>query len=104
MPIIEPKKEKSKIKYVIFGLILAASFGAYVSILLYNGIVNLRHGISESEEEISRLEAANADLKNKLYSVTEIENLKLLGSKSNLIPDRKPEFIKFSADDLANKQ
>ena len=72
------------------GLVL---FEAALSIFAYNRSVQLNHSLKESHKKIEIVRAENADLKNQLYLVLDIESADVLASKLGLIKERKPEYL-----------
>lgn len=59
----------------MIGLVLLMLVLAYWSISIYNQTVNLKHTLSDSQDQLQELKAASADLKNQLYQLTDSRNL-----------------------------
>ena len=68
---------------------------AVLSIFSYNRNVGINHAIKQNIENIEVLRADNADLKNQLYLVLDIENADFLAAKLGLVKERKPEYLAF---------
>ncbi len=93
MTIIEPNKSRFKINLLItlvIGFILAE---AVLSIFAYNRSVRMNYSLNENKKAIEELQVSNADLKNDLYSVLDLQNADQLAAKLGLIKERKPEYL-----------
>lgn len=93
MTIIEPNKNKFKLNFLlilVIGFILAE---AVLSIFAYNKSVQISYSLSENKKAIEELRASNADFKNQLYSVLDLENAPELAAKFGLIKEGKPEYL-----------
>jgi hypothetical protein len=92
MTIIEPQKNKYYAnEFLYIGLLLLVA--AMMSIYLYNINVNLKYQLGLQERAIQQLEVMNADLRNKLYSVLDFNNLSALIQKENLVSDKNPDYL-----------
>ena len=101
MTIIQPNQQKSKIKLLIFLLILIVFGGAYLNILVYNETTDLRHFLKENEKALEHLQVLNAELKNQLYAKLDAENIKKAAGELGLILEKNPTYLEAkSADDL----
>jgi len=100
MTIIEPHKAKLYIGEFLYVIALLALFSV-LSIFLYNRNVNLRYNISAKEKAAQSIEVQNADLRNELYTKTDVKNLSNFIQEHNLIQDRNPDYIEHKA--LANR-
>lgn len=93
MTIIEPNKNSFRSRLPLY---LAAGFvmlEALLSIFAYNFNVKINHSIKESIKQIETLRADNADLKNQLYLVLDLENSDILAAKLGLVKERRPEYL-----------
>ena len=98
MTIIEPYKTKIQPYFVIFAvLLIIASFSG---IRFYNSNVNFRFRLSVQERTLQQLEAANGDLRNKIFQKVDEKNAAALILEHNLISDRAPVYIEHEG--LAN--
>lgn len=66
---------------------------AFLGVSFYNQNVNLASVIADRKEELKILLAANADLKNRLYELTDSKNLEPLILKMGLIKVSRPEYL-----------
>lgn len=94
MTIIEPFKNKFRINEFLYIGFLLLIF-AILSIYLYNLNVNLKHAVSLREKTVQNLEAANAELRNQFYQITDIRNLNAFAQSHNLIPDKNPDYLEY---------
>lgn len=85
MTIIAPKNNKNKLGLLIAGLIFAVIISAYWSISAYNQTVSLKHAISAASEQLQEMRAANAEMKNAFYQITDSKNLIKLGDERGMI-------------------
>lgn len=93
MTIIEPNKNKFKLNFLIIlviGFILAE---AVLSIFAYNRSVRISYSLNENKKSIEELRVSNADFKNQLYSVLDLENADKLAARFGLIKEGKPEYL-----------
>ena len=93
MTIIEPKNNKIRLNFIytlIIGLVLA---GALLSVFAYNQSVSLTHRLSETTKSIESLRVSNADLKNSLYAILDLQNIDQLADQLGLIQERKPDYL-----------
>jgi len=94
MTIIQPNKNNYKSNFIISVLILVLISVALWGMFLYNQLVDLRHEIKKQKISLDEAEVTNAELKNKLYSIIDVENLKSSIDSQSLILDKNPEYVK----------
>ncbi len=63
-------------------------------IFLYNQMVDLRHDVKTEGETMRKAEIYNAELKDKLYNLTDTENFSSSTNSQSLILDKNPEYVK----------
>lgn len=91
MTIIEPNKNKSNLLIALtVGLII---LGAVLTIFAYNQSVRFSHALSDQRKSIDSLQVKNAELKNQLYAILDIQKVDQLAEKLGLIKERKPEYL-----------
>ncbi len=75
-------------------VVLAVIFvGGGFYIFEYNNFVNVRHERNALKSSISEKQSVNADLKNQLYGEIDPANLETLANGSNLILEKKPQYL-----------
>ena len=95
MTIIEPNKNhffQASLLYFAAFLLAVSIAGIY----FYNLNVSLKYGVSMREQEISRLEAANADLRNRMYKALDVRALTAVIQQRNLIQDKNPDYLAYT--------
>ncbi len=97
MTIVRPKSNKFKVNLVIIGLFLIMLALAYWSINFYNQVVDLKHALASGEQTLERLKTENAEIKNRLFLLTDYNNLKKLGGEMGLAEIKSPKY--FEIDD-----
>lgn len=93
MTIIEPNKNSFRSRLPLYLAVGLVVIEAVLSIFAYNRNVGINHAIKQSIENIEILRADNADLKNQLYLVLDLENADFLAAKLGLVKERKPEYL-----------
>lgn len=93
MTIIEPNKNKFKLNLLILLVIGFIIAEAIFSIFAYNKSVSINHSLNENQKAVEEFQVLNADLKNELYSVLDLQNTDQLAAKLGLIKEKKPEYL-----------
>ncbi len=93
MTYIKPNKNNSSLNIVLLLLGVGFFFGATWLVILYNNSVNFSHGLSEMKLEFQKVQAANAELKEKIFSVLGPLNSKDVAASHNLVQEKKPQFL-----------
>ena len=92
MTIIKPIETRNNLRFLI--LLFAVIFASGIFYVLeYNSLVNARYQASSLKKQIADATAANADLKNNLYKMTDPVKLDLLAKEHHLTLERKPQYI-----------
>ena len=91
MTFIHPKKETNILNKVLLLLTAMLVLGAFWIVILYNNFVNLNHGLSNLKKEFESVQIANAEQKDKIFSLLNStqNNLKT----SELIQDKNPAYL-----------
>lgn len=99
MTIIQPYKTNFD-KFTILASILLVVLvvTASISILLYNGLVSLRHDISDGTANLNKIQVENAEWKNSLYKMLDPKNLAGLSSSRSLVLDKNPRYFENSGE------
>lgn len=93
MTIIEPNKTNRGVKLLFAGSIAALMGAAFWSIILYNKTVNMEHDIVTKNREYQALLAKNGELKQTLYSMTDVKNLQRAARDGGLTLIAHPEYV-----------
>ena len=94
MTIIQPNKNNQKINILVSALATTTVIAAVLGVFLYNQLINIRHEISRQEENLQKIEVANAELKNNLYQITDAKNLETSAAQNGLVLEKKPQYLK----------
>ncbi|MBU6141978.1 hypothetical protein KGO95_02570 [Patescibacteria group bacterium] len=95
MTIIESHKS-SLLQGVLLYLAGAACLLMIAGISLYNMNVSLKYQVSVQEKQAQQLEATNADMQNKLYTMLDAQNLTAVAAKDNLVQDTNPNYLAYT--------
>ena len=101
MTIIEPNKRRSKLKWLIFPVILVIFAGAYFSIAIYNTTVNLKHLFKTREAELRHLQIINVELRNRLYALLDAHNLRTAAEALGLVLEKNPSYLETGTNNFA---
>ena len=83
-------------KFSIIGVIPLV-LGVIWLIILYNQIVNLDHEVSAMKNEVKKVEASTAELKEQVFAFFDTSDLESLKSERGLVEERKPEYFDLNA-------
>ena len=76
-------------------LLITGIIGLLAGIMyLYNFNVNLRHEVQNKSDFLRKTTILNADLKDRLYKITDVKILNSLILKKNLVEDKNPYYFK----------
>ena len=92
MTIIKPTEARNNIRFLILLFIIIFAGGIFY-VLEYNSLVNARYEVSSLKKQIADATAANIDLKNNLYKMTDPVQLDSLAAKYQLTLERRPQYI-----------
>lgn len=65
-------------------------------IILYNSFVNMNQGAVQMKAQISGLQAQNAELKDKVFSFFDTQNLQNLAARRHLVQDKNPQYLEIN--------
>jgi len=94
MTIIQPHKSNYKTNFWISIFIVGSLAMAVWGIFLYNQLVNFRHEMTSQENTLRKAEIYNAELKDKLYNLTDTNTISSSTDSQSLIIDKNPEYVK----------
>ncbi len=94
MTIIQLNKNNHKKNFLISILMMVSIVAAVWGVFLYNQLVSFRHEVKKQENNIRQAEVQNAELKNNLYGIIDVKNLKSSTDSQSLILDKDPEYVK----------
>jgi hypothetical protein len=92
MTIIKPHTNRSFVLFMSLFACLAVGGGVFL-ICEYNAIASMRVEVSGLKESMVGLQVANADLKERLFSMTTVTKLKEKGTEFGLTLERRPEYL-----------
>jgi len=72
---------------LISGLIL----GTFLLVVLYNRMVNFNHNLSATRSELQKIQAQNAELKDKVFSL--FDSRSSYDFEGKLIQDKNPQYL-----------
>ena len=93
MTIIEPNKNKFRFNaFIVFiaGLLILE---AILGVIAYSRSVHFTYLLEGQKKSIEDLRVQNADLKNRLYTILDFQNVDQLAEQFGLIKERKPDFL-----------
>lgn len=96
MTIFQPHAKQGTFSKGTVLLIALVAVTALLSIYLYNGVVDVRHGLDRAESSLRELSAANAELKNQLYGILDSRSLQDAAAELGLVKDNTPEYLETS--------
>ena len=59
----------------------------------YNQIVNLTHELASRRQDIQKIQAQNAELKQRVYALLSFENLQKVANAHNLVAEKNPQYL-----------
>lgn len=94
MTIIKPRTQSSFVlRYFLFILVFLLIAAGILLVFLYNRAVNWEQSIHSASAETKRLQAENAELQDKLFSLFTNARVETLASEYGLIKDKSPRYI-----------
>ncbi|MGC9046506.1 MAG: hypothetical protein ACP5IC_00030 [Minisyncoccia bacterium] len=92
MTIIRPSKQKNLSYFILFLFFILVGGGIFI--FQYNNYINFKHELQNINDQIQKLSLQNADFKNQLYKITDVNNLKQAAINVGLILENNPEYLK----------
>ncbi|MGC9610729.1 MAG: hypothetical protein ABSE68_00700 [Minisyncoccia bacterium] len=92
MTILKPGEARNNLKFIIF-LFSIILVGGIFYVLEYNSFVNTRYQVNTLKKQIADASAANTELKNNLYKMTDPVQLDSLAQKYQLTLERRPQYL-----------
>ena len=96
MTFIHPRKNWNIVNYALMGLVCAVAAGAMTLIMLYNHTVGFSHGASANREEARKVEAINAELKERILSSFAPDEIGKFALSYGLVPEKNPQYVEIS--------
>lgn len=103
MTIIQPNKNRIKVNLTPLILAAAVILAILFAVFLNNQIVNLKYSLSDAEKRLERLRVANAESKNQLYVILDMQNHSELASRLGLVKENKPIYLKEQWQEFASR-
>lgn len=93
MTILTPKNKTSSFNLILISLILVLIIIAYWSISAYSQQVDLKHALNNAEQRLRDLELANAEIKDRLYKLTDPSYLIKFAEERGLVKVKSPIYL-----------
>ncbi len=95
MTIIQPNKEKKQgIWTAVVSLLVVSCVGVTVFCgIVYSKTVSLQSSIALSERSIEQSRTENAELKNKLFKITDPQLIEEIAGEKGLVKDTDPRWV-----------
>ena len=93
MTIIEPKKNKLRLNFAVTAIMALILLGSLLIVFAYNRSVSMNYKLSETLKSIESLRVANAELKNSLYVILDLQNVEKLADKLGLVKEKRPDYL-----------
>lgn len=81
---------------------IALVFGIISLIAVYNQSVNLKHEISLMKNQMQQIQAANAGLQDKLFSLFDPAKVAEFSAKQGLVKEKAPQYLPIESWALAS--
>ena len=92
MTYIQPKNKTASNSFLILAIFIFILL-AVANIFIYNSVVRLQHLIISQQQTLSELRVANADIKNKIYQLLDLNNLSQVIKERGLIKITNPDYL-----------
>lgn len=93
MTFIQPNKNNSILKGILFVLGIGTLGGIFLLVGLYNSTVNLSHNISTAKTEIDVVSAQNTNLNNAIIAALGSNQVAANARANNLVEDKNPHYF-----------
>ncbi|HOF50413.1 MAG TPA: hypothetical protein PLH22_01905 [Candidatus Colwellbacteria bacterium] len=93
MTIIQPNQNKNPLRKLNVFLVVALFVCVGISIGLCSKAESFRYEAQKLEKEIDQAKLANAELKGKIMTAVDAENLDLMASEKGLVEDKNPQWV-----------
>lgn len=93
MTIIQPNRTTTLTTAALYVLVLSVALCAIVLVMLYNDMVNFKHGIVEVQKEVRAVQAESAELKETTFNLFNSQNLERVAAERQLVKDREPRYL-----------
>jgi cell division protein FtsL len=92
MTVIKPNKNKSRWNSIIFFCAVGAIFCVALNVFFYARSVAYRQESRKAEARLENLRLRNAELKNRIFNLTDLNSMKDFAEKNGLIKDGNPRW------------
>ena len=93
MTLIQPKTISNIFGHIIIALALVLLTGVAMLIVAYNQTVSLRHGVVNAKEDMKRIHAQNAELKDNVFNILSTVHLEDVAQGRNLVKEQQPRYL-----------
>lgn len=102
MTIIQPgNKNIAWLNSILTGLIILSVLTAFWLVVFYTRLVNINHGIAETERAIQEMQTGNAELKDQVFALLDRTRLESLAAERNLVKEKSPKYLETGETPLA---
>ena len=78
-------------------LVVFLVLGGVSLVVLYNRIVNFNHNLGEAKAELSDLQSQNADIKDRLFTLLDLDGNSAVFGGHGLIEDKNPQYLEINS-------
>lgn len=103
MTIIQPNQKHYYLRSTTIFVILSIALAVFLNIYFYNSIVDLKHSLSLKTKDFQTGQVINAELKNTLYKILDLQNLKQMTAELSLVRDAHPAYLEPEVAVVAQK-
>ncbi len=96
MTLIQPRKSATILNRVIIALIGGIILSAIAFIFLYNQTVSFAHAALQANQTTQAVQAENASLKDKVFSLLDPSSVRVFAAEKGLIADPNPKYLSIS--------
>jgi len=103
MTLIQPNKNNNYINRFLILFVVCFFIQAIWLVILYNQLVNLDYNAAKVKTEFQKIQARNAELKNKSFTLLDSINVHDFARERNLIQEKRPLYITVHQQWLASQ-
>ncbi len=96
MTFIQPNKNSSILNKILAVLIICLILGGTSLVVLYNRVVNFKHSFEDAKTTFSELQSQNADIKDKIFKLLDVNKDSLALKGHGLVEDKTPQYLEVS--------
>lgn len=93
MTFIQHHKSNLLQTWMLWVLVALTVVASVWLVYLYNRAVNLKHGISEVQNEIERIQTENSELKEEIFVLLDSDKFREFAAERGLVQERDPRYF-----------